>query len=120
MLVTLRPSQVFKTVLPSKMFEAMAASRPIVLSVEGEARETLLQANAGIAVPPGDHAALAGAVQKLADDSALRAAMGAAGTTFVEREFSRRTWAVRYLRTLETVAVSATLPVAPRRTAITR
>jgi glycosyltransferase involved in cell wall biosynthesis len=117
MLVTLRPSGVFKTVLPSKMFEAMAASRPIVLSVEGEARETLLQANAGIAVPPGDHGALAGAVHTLADDTALRAAMGAAGATFVEREFSRRTWAARYLRTLETVAVSATVPVASRRTA---
>ena len=120
MLVTLRPSEVFKTVLPSKMFEAMAASRPIVLSVEGEARETLLQANGGIAVPPGDHGALAGAVQTLAEDAAMRAAMGAAGAKFVAREFSRRTWAARYLRTLETVAVSATVPVTSRRTAMTR
>ena len=120
MLVTLRPSEVFKTVLPSKMFEAMAASRPIVLSVEGEARETLLQANAGIAIPPGDHGALAGAVQTLAEDAAMRAAMGAAGATFVAREFSRRTWAARYLRTLETVAVLGTVPVTSRRTGITR
>ena len=62
MLVTLRPSDVFKTVLPSKMFEAMAAAGPIVLGVEGEARDTLLEAGAGIAVPPGDAAALADAV----------------------------------------------------------
>ena len=51
-LVTLKPSDVFKTVLPSKMFEAMAARLPIVLAVEGEAKETLIRAEAGIPVTP--------------------------------------------------------------------
>ena len=40
-LVTLKPSETFKTVLPSKMFEAMAAGKPIVLAVEGEAKRVL-------------------------------------------------------------------------------
>ena len=120
MLVTLRPSEVFRTVLPSKMFEAMAASRPIVLSVEGEARDTLLQAGAGIAVAPADHAALAEAVCTLARDPALRLTMGGSGARFVRSEFSRRVWAARYLGLLETVAVAATAPVASRRTVMTR
>ena len=107
MLVTLRPSEVFKTVLPSKMFEAMAAARPIVLGVEGEAHDTLLRAGAGIAVPPGNAEALAAAVHRLARDPLQRTAMGESGAAYVRREFSRRTWGVRYLALLEMVAAAA-------------
>jgi glycosyltransferase involved in cell wall biosynthesis len=109
-LVTLRRSEVFKTVLPSKMFEAMAAARPIVLGVEGEARDTLLEAEAGVPIPPADSVALGNAVYRLARDPALREAMGASGSAFVHREFNRRVWAARYLAVLETVAVAATAP----------
>jgi glycosyltransferase involved in cell wall biosynthesis len=100
-LVTLRRSDVFKAVLPSKMFEAMAAARPIVLAVDGEARETLERSGGGLAVAPGDAHALANAVQRLVDDADLRRAMGAAGSRFVDQEFGRRAWAARYLDLLE-------------------
>jgi len=120
MLVTLRPSPVFRTVLPSKMFEAMAAARPIVLGVEGEARDTLLDAGAGIAVPPGDAAALADAVCRLARDPALRMEMGKSGLAYVGREYSRRVWAGRYLALLEAVAAASAEPVESRQTAVTR
>ena len=113
MLVTLRPSDVFKTVLPSKMFEAMAARKPIVLGVDGEARDTLLRAGAGVAVAPGDADALADAVCALARDPVLRAALGESGAAYVEREFSRRTWGARYLAVLEAVST----PAAARRIA---
>jgi glycosyltransferase involved in cell wall biosynthesis len=113
MLVTLRPSEVFKTVLPSKMFEAMAAARPLVLAVEGEARDTLLRAGAGIAVPPGDADGLVHAVHRLARDPGLRAAMGQRGASFVQHEFSRRIWAARYLALLEGMAVVASSRLAP-------
>ena len=99
-LVTLKPAAVFKTVLPSKMFEAMVARRPIVLGVDGEARLVLERASAGIAFPPGDATALAGAIARLADDPSARAAMGEAGGTYVEREFSRAVWAGRYIEVL--------------------
>ena len=86
----------------------MAASRPIVLGVDGEARTTLLNAEAGVAIPPADPTALADAICGLARDPARRAEMGAAGAAFVRREFDRRVWATRYLALLETVAVAAT------------
>jgi glycosyltransferase involved in cell wall biosynthesis len=100
-LVTLKRSEVFKTVLPSKMFESMAAARPIVLAVEGEARETLERARGGLTVPPGDARAMADAICRLADDGALRREMGGAGSRFVAEEFSRGAWAARYLDVLE-------------------
>jgi glycosyltransferase involved in cell wall biosynthesis len=119
MLVTLRPSEVFKTVLPSKMFEAMAAARPIVLGVEGEARDTLLRSGGGIAVPPGDAAALADAVCRLARNPALRQLMGESGAAFVRREFSRRVWASRYLMVLEDVcATTSSVPAASHPTTV--
>jgi glycosyltransferase involved in cell wall biosynthesis len=120
MLVTLRPSDVFTTVLPSKMFEAMAAARPIVLGVEGEARDTLLEAGAGIAIPPGDVAALADAVCRLAGDPALRAAMGESGMAYVQREYSRRVWAARYLALLEDVSERRPAPLESGQTVISR
>jgi glycosyltransferase involved in cell wall biosynthesis len=103
MLVTLKKAEVFKTVLPSKMFEAMAARRPVVLSVDGEARAALARSGGGVAVVPGDVDALVAAILELAADPERRAAMGAAGGAFVEREFNRRLWAERYLGLLGTV-----------------
>jgi glycosyltransferase involved in cell wall biosynthesis len=120
MLVTLRPSAVFGTVLPSKMFEAMAAARPIVLGVEGEARDTLLEARAGLAIPPGDPSALVDAVCRLAGDPALRATMGESGRVYVEREYSRRVWASRYLALLEALSDTRAEPVESRHTVISR
>ena len=76
-LVTLKPSEVFKTVLPSKMFEAMAARCPIVLGVDGEAKATLERAGAGIAVEPGSVEALTRAIVDLAADPERRASDGA-------------------------------------------
>ena len=103
-LVILKPSNVFKTVLPSKMFEAMAAGCAILLAVDGEARATLERAGAGVAVPPGDVGALTAAIRDLARQPELRSRMGLAGAEFVAREFSRRAWAERYVGILEEVS----------------
>ncbi len=95
-LVTLKLSDVFKTVLPSKMFEAMAARCAIVLGVDGEARETLERSGGGVPVTPGDAQALSEAIVRLAANADERRRMGLAGSEFVDREFNRRAWAVTY------------------------
>jgi len=96
-LVTLKPAETFKAVLPSKMFEAMAAGKPIVLAVEGEAKRVLERAQAGLPVPPGDAVELARAIATLAQKPDLRERLGAAGCAFVATEFNRAVWADRYL-----------------------
>jgi glycosyltransferase involved in cell wall biosynthesis len=100
-LILLRRNDLFRKVLPSKMFEAMAMRRPIILGVEGESHELLAAAEAGIAIPPQDAAALGDAVLKLANDSDLAAKLGANGDTFVRANFDRAVLAQRYLKILD-------------------
>lgn len=103
-LVLLRRKDAFKAVLPSKMFEAMAMRRPIILGVEGEARALLDAAGAGIGIVPEDAADLAAAARRLAADRAAGAAMGYSGRAYVEANFDRTRLAIRYLDFLKEVA----------------
>lgn len=100
-LIVLKKSDTFKTVLPSKMFEAMAMQCPIVLGVEGEARALLDAARAGIGIEPENARDLADAVVQLADDRDLAARYGASGLAHVQSEFDRRVLARRVLEVFE-------------------
>ncbi|HEX6851068.1 MAG TPA: glycosyltransferase family 4 protein [Candidatus Polarisedimenticolaceae bacterium] len=99
-LVLLRPTPLFETVLPSKMFEAMAAGCPIVLGVRGEACEVLETSGGGIAIPPGDADALVAALRRLAADPVGARRMAERGRAFVAREYSHEAMAERYEREL--------------------
>lgn len=103
-LVPLRKTELFTTVIPSKIFEIAAMARPIVLSVDGEARAIVEASGGGVFVPPEDVDATAAALERLAGDEALRAQMGARGREFVVREFDRDAIAARYLDLLARVA----------------
>jgi glycosyltransferase involved in cell wall biosynthesis len=61
--------------------EAMACATPVVGAATGGAREFLVDEANCLVVPPRDAAAIAGAVQRLADDAALRARLADGGTT---------------------------------------
>jgi len=103
-LVLLRDVSLFLHVIPSKMFEAMGTGRPIILGVRGESQELLQEAGAGIAISPENPQALAEAITKMMDDSALCWDMGTAGRRFVERKFDRERLALEMLKVLEEVA----------------
>jgi colanic acid biosynthesis glycosyl transferase WcaI len=78
-LVHLRDRPVFSTVIPSKIFEAMATRRPVLLSVPaGEARTLVEETGIGVWVNPDDPWRLAAAISDLAGDPARRARMAAA------------------------------------------
>lgn len=94
--VPLRDLPLFKAALPSKMFEAMATARPILLSVNGEAAELLGQAAAGIAVPAENADALAAAIVALAEDRPRARALGETGRAWVTAHFSRDRLARRF------------------------
>ncbi|NIO19362.1 MAG: glycosyltransferase, partial [Candidatus Aenigmarchaeota archaeon] len=71
-LVPLRKSELFTTVIPSKMLEVMACGCPVVLGVDGQARRILDQAGAGIFIEPEDHRALVDVLIRLYRDPILR------------------------------------------------
>jgi glycosyltransferase involved in cell wall biosynthesis len=69
--------------------EAMACGRPVVVSAAGGAGEIVRDGIDALAVPPGDAAAMAEAIRRLAEDAELRARMGAAGRARAEADFDR-------------------------------
>jgi glycosyltransferase involved in cell wall biosynthesis len=85
----LKPIPLYGTTFPNKVFDYMAAGRPVVLAIDGVIRDVVEQAHAGVAVPPGDAQALAEAVRSLADDPSVARKMGGRGRSVVERDFSR-------------------------------
>ena len=109
--VLLRDRPVFESALPTKLLEAMAAGRPVLLSARGESERLVEAANAGLVVPPGDAAALAGAMRRLRAERQSLGPLGAAGRSFVERHFGWESAAARWEDLLERVAAQeAKLP----------
>jgi glycosyltransferase involved in cell wall biosynthesis len=103
-LVLLRKTDVFTTVVPSKMLEIMAAGRPIVLGVRGEASALLERAGAGIVIEPENAVQLVAALAGLRADPQRARQMGESGRQFVRREFLREALAQRYLHLLTRLA----------------
>ena len=94
-LAPLRDVPLFATFVPSKIFEYLAAGRPVIGAVTGEPAAILRRAGA-VVVPPEDPAALADAVRELRADRDRREAIGAEGRRYVAEHFDRALLATRY------------------------
>ncbi len=110
-LVHLRDDPLFSTVIPSKIFEAMAVAKPIVLAVAGESAEIVTGAGAGVICRPESPDELAAAILRLRSDPELAREFGLNGRHAAENEFCRRAAARRMLVVL---ARTAGLEAAPR------
>lgn len=88
-LVLLKKSDLFKTVIPSKIFESLAMAKPIVLGVEGESADLLRAAQAGLCIEPEDADQLVARVLELSRDTQLRQRLGSSGRRFVMEQFDR-------------------------------
>lgn len=102
-LAILKPVELYKTTYPNKVFDYMAAGRPVILAIDGVIRQVVEDAEAGIAVPPGDAVALAAAIQHLASSPAKRHQMGLNGRRSIETDFSRVELADTFSALLEDV-----------------
>lgn len=99
-LVPLRDVPLFRSFVPSKIFEVLACGRPVVGSVAGEAAEILDGSGAALVVPPEDVGGIADAVVRLESDPELRASLASRGRPYVVAHYDRRALAARYLELL--------------------
>jgi len=102
-LVLLKKTDIFKTVIPTKMLEFMSCARAVILGVDGQARQIVEQASAGIVIEPENPDALVAAIQQLNANPELGRAMGQKGREYIVKNFSRASTAEKYLRVLETL-----------------
>ncbi len=94
-LVPLRKNRLFEGALPSKMFDSMACERPVLLSVAGEAKRVLGQAQAGLFVEPENLEQMVQSILELKSNSEKRRQLGKNGRRFVEENFSRKKLALK-------------------------
>ena len=97
----LKPLDMYRTTYPNKVFDYMAAGRPVILAIDGVIRQVVEQAQAGVAVAPGDADALASAVRQLVADPHKARAMGSSGRASIEKHFSRRVLAEKLALLME-------------------
>jgi glycosyltransferase involved in cell wall biosynthesis len=85
----LRNISMFTTTYPNKVFDYMAAGRPVILAIDGAIRKVLETAGGGIFVPPGNPQALAEAIVQLADNPEQARSMGLNARAYVVEHFNR-------------------------------
>ena len=100
-LVLLKKSELFKTVIPTKMLEFMSCARPVILGVDGQARKIMDQAGAGVYVEPENAAALVQVIAQLGANPVLRETLGRNGRRHIIEHFSRQQKAKAYIGVLE-------------------
>jgi len=94
----------FRMTYPNKVFDYMAAGRPILLAIDGVIREVVETAGAGIYTAPGDAKALAEAVRFLASHQQEREQMSRRGRLFVEQHFNRSRQSQQFVDLLQRLA----------------
>ncbi len=102
-LVLLKKLDLFKTVIPSKIFESMAMKKPIVLGVQGESKAIIERAKSGIVIEPQNAKQLAESVKLFHADCKRYQLAAENGREFVSEFFDRKKLAHKYLEVIEAV-----------------
>ncbi|HYM78412.1 MAG TPA: glycosyltransferase family 4 protein [Candidatus Dormibacteraeota bacterium] len=102
-LVLLKKTDVFKTVIPTKMLEFMSCARPVILGVDGQARQIVEEAGAGIAIEPENSEALVEVITHLESNRGLGPALGQNGRNYILQNFARARTAEKYVQILESI-----------------
>jgi glycosyltransferase involved in cell wall biosynthesis len=88
-------------VIPNKAFQALACGAPLITADTPAARELLVHDESALLVPPGDAAALAGAISRLAAEPELARRIAAGGRAAYERNASEAVLGVRWRSLIE-------------------
>ena len=102
-IVHLKPHPLFKTVIPSKIFESMAMGTRILCCVEGIAAQIVRENAAGICIPPGDSSAMARAIIEMKQDMSRNGYNAQAVREIVGQKYSRESKAAEMLITFSRI-----------------
>jgi len=97
----LKPLEEYKTTYPNKVFDYMAAGRPVVLAIDGVIREVVEAAECGIFAEPGNPSPLAEAIRELATDKEEAREIGLKGRAYLEEHYSRASIGEKLVELLE-------------------
>jgi UDP-N-acetylglucosamine 2-epimerase len=100
-LVHLKKTDLFKSVLPSKIFEAAAMQKPIIMGVQGHAADLIKVSGAGICIEPENHEELCDAVLSLASKPDLARQFGEQGRSYILTHFDRKILSRQYEKLIE-------------------
>jgi glycosyltransferase involved in cell wall biosynthesis len=103
LLVPLEDHEIYQQFIPSKLFDSMASGRPVLLSVDGEARSILEEAEAGLYYPAEDGDALADRVRWLLNHPEKAEAMGRRGQEHAQSHCTRSAQAQKLASFLEEI-----------------
>lgn len=102
-LVHLKASGLFKTVMPSKIFESAGCKRPIIMGVDGYAKKLVMEAKAGLDMKPESADSLVECVQKLVANLELCKQLGENAYTNIALVHNRDKQADDYLEVLKEI-----------------
>lgn len=92
----LKPIELYKTTYPNKVFDYMAAGRPVLLAIDGVIRSVVEEAGAGVFVQPGNAQLLADAIVDLFGKQTERMRMGESGRRYIQEHFERSKFTGRF------------------------
>lgn len=103
--IPLKKMDLFLGAIPSKIFENLALKKPIVLAVDGEARQLFIEeGKCGIYCEPENADAMTQAVIHLATHPAEAKQMGENGRVYVEQYFLRRNICADWLKAMDQIS----------------
>lgn len=76
--------------VPSKLYEAMASAKPVILAASGEPAAIVQESQSGFAVNPGDREGLVKSILRLAGSPDLCLSLGQAGRQAVLKVYDRK------------------------------
>ena len=101
-IASLLPIEMYKTTYPNKVFDYMAAGKPVILAIDGVIRQVVDDAMAGIFSEPGNPAALADAVNFCFTHPDKVLQMGLNGRKYVTMHFNRKELTEQFRQIIET------------------
>jgi glycosyltransferase involved in cell wall biosynthesis len=113
-LVHLNRRELFTTVMPSKIFDALGMCRPVILGVEGFAADFIRRSGGGICIEPDNEDELISAIDRLSSDPVWARSMGQAGHDYVIKHFDRDDLAQQYLDRIQALLAAGRRPAASR------